>query len=221
MKHLNPLGAKLRTACTRKPGLKWMVSAALSCLCGFASAQSGSYPAPRFPDLPAQVSREELVAAAATFVARKGGGLLPGYEIRPGQKALILTTSMYAPEVVDAVAQAVHDAGGTADVFRGDINDIIGSTLGNRDWGYLENPIFLFINSQQEYLHRLVLGGGVKPQEVPKLVAFQNYDIVIGGDSSTPRGLPFRWEELPWQRPDQLVSTAKFALPRELLDQMY
>jgi hypothetical protein len=180
-----------------------------------------SYPAPRFPNIPATVAQEDLLKAAKTFVTRKGGGLLPGYDIKPGQKVLLLSTPLYDHRIVDAVAQAVREAGASVDTFSGDVSDITGGDLGNRDWGYLENPIFLFIDSGAEYLNRLTVGGGVKPEEVPTLAAFKKYDLVISGLASTPRDLPFRWEEIPWQRADELMATALAGLPPEVLARMY
>jgi hypothetical protein len=195
--------------------IKWLSVAAVCCTSDTAWVQQLGYPAPRFPNLPSVVGDSDILQAARIFVKRKPGGGLPGYEIKPGEKALLLVTPLYDPKIVEAFAQAIREAGASADVFYGDVSDVIPS-LGDRDWGYLENPMYLFLGSGQKYVLRIELGGGLPLTEVPKLVALKNYDILISGLSTTHAENSYRWEEIPWQRADELLASAQFGFPPEV-----
>ena len=186
-----------------------------------ALAQQSGYPAPRFPDFPSVVTADDILAAARTFVARKGGGALPGYSIQKGEKVLVLATALYDPRIVDAFARAIREAGATADVFYGDVSDIVGTKFGNGEWGYLENPNYVYVEAGPKYLMRLQLGGGLTPEQVERLVAFNKYAILISGSSSARPGLQYRWEELPWHQPDELLASASFGLPNEVSRMLY
>lgn len=206
------------------PVFRRRVPLAIACLamCASAVAQQSVFPAPRFPNFPAAVTEENLLEASRTFVTRPGGGALPGYSIKRGEKVLLLVTPFYEPPLVNAMLQALREAGASVDVFSADVSDIVGTDrAGIQNWGYLENPIFLYKDSTTKYLNRMELGGGLKPEDLPRLVALKHYDVLIGGAGSTRATSGYRWEEFPWKLGDELLASSKYGLPNEVSRTLY
>ena len=77
---------------------------------------TGSFPAPRYPRFK-QVSKDELRRKIASLVGRaplKGMGdqpHAPRYDIKPGEKVLVITLTEFDPEVVEGYLRAIKDRG--------------------------------------------------------------------------------------------------------------
>ena len=80
----------------------------------------GEYPAPRYPQIKASYTVDDLMPIAREVVRRPvmSAFLKAGYAIQPGQRALIVVPGDFEPLVLDAIVRAIHEAGGEADVVR-------------------------------------------------------------------------------------------------------
>ncbi len=195
----------------------------LATLVASAGINAQDYPEPRFPDfLPDVVADEDMLAAARAMVGREAGGGLPGYAIEPGEQVLIVASSAFDHRIVDALSEAILEAGAHPDVFVATISDFAGPTLENDAWGYLENPIFHFMRVGGRYINR-ILGSGLIVEQTLRAATVKDYDILIAEyDGYTPRPqLPsMRWEDLPGPSVDEFLASNEPGLPRELADKI-
>ncbi|HEY7679405.1 MAG TPA: hypothetical protein VIC04_02730, partial [Terriglobia bacterium] len=78
----------------------------------------GEYPAPRYPQIKANYTMDELVAMAREVVRRpyQNAFLKAGYNIQPGHRALIVVNGDFDRTVMEALVRAIQEAGGQADV---------------------------------------------------------------------------------------------------------
>src|SRR5262245_50072348 len=100
------------------------VSLTILCLMGArpVAAQApvykpGEYPAPRYPKLKEHYTVEDLMPIARELVRRPYADsfLLAGYNIRDGQRALIVVPRNFDRLVLDAITRAIHERGGQVD----------------------------------------------------------------------------------------------------------
>ena len=199
------------------------VTVVLATLIASAGVNAQDYTGPRFPDfLPDRVTAEDLLAAARTMVEREAGTALPGYAIKPGEQVLIVASSAFDQRILDALSQAVLEAGGHPDVFVATISDFAGPKLENHAWGYLENPIFHFMRVGGRFINR-ILGSGLIVEQTLRVAAVKDYDILISEyDGYTPKPqLPsLRWEDLPGPSMDEFLAANVPGLPGDLANKI-
>ncbi len=156
----------------------------------------GKYPAPKYPDL-----EQLLEAGGLTEIARRlvnnpsrRDPHLPGYEIKPGNKVLIVAASHFDQRILDAFMEVIREAGGKPDLWLRDAPPL-------HPWdGWMEvvNPI-------------LAVGGEGREktfQEIAAAGMVGKYDLVIYGDGGPIPPTPFRWEYMHWDRVSKFVTGA-------------
>ncbi|HEY0747884.1 MAG TPA: hypothetical protein VGD63_14385 [Steroidobacteraceae bacterium] len=198
----------------------------IACSSIILAGESSPYPAPRFPSyLPRVVTDETLLKAARVIVNRSTSERAhPGYAIKRGEKALMVVTPLEDPRLTEALIKAIREAGATVDVFAADVSDIIGSTYGDRDWGYLENPLFHYMRVNGRPLSRL-LGGGQFIEQTLALAQLNKYTLLIAnydGYLAKPLVAAYRWEDMPGPTVDEFLFAAEFEqdLPKQLYDRI-
>lgn len=181
------------------------------------SYKPGLFPAPRYPEIPKNVTVETLMPIARTIVKRgyAGGSMFnPGYGIKPGERALIMVSREIDPRVLEALTRAIREAGGKVDVLLGDEvrrNTKDGTYHGNGD---VEFEYFTYMKD--------VLGvqtGGLDWPVQVKIAEAGGYNIAISGDGGGFPDYPkdkMRWAYIPWKSVDQFLVSAG-GIPLELL----
>lgn len=166
-------------------------------LCSFElSAQqmkpTGQYPEPRYPKIRKIEKAEDLLDIARVVVRKpsRRDPLRPGYDIKSGERALIVVDSNFDRLVLDAIAMAIREAGGRPDI-------LITDAMPRRP-----------AEGWQEIGR---MGGaprarGGRYSDVIKLAALGDYDILIHGSGGPIPLTPFRWEYIPWDRIEKFVT---------------
>lgn len=170
----------------------------------------GEFPAPRYPKIRKNATVDDLMPIARAIVKRVDTGALfyPGYNIKPGEKALIVVAPDYDPIVLAAIKRAIQEAGGKADVLFGSDAYLPGGD-GAKEWSY-----FTYIND----ILKAETGGIDQPTQV-RIALAGKYSIGLSGDGG---GLPdypkdkMRWAFIPWGFVDQFLVNGN-GLPPELL----
>lgn len=172
----------------------------LLCAALRAAGQEGGYPAPRYPQTPKVGKPEELLDIARVLVKRPGmgRGSFPGYQIKPGERALIVVSTLHDRLIYEAIAMAIREAGGHADIF-------IGETPPLKGEGSEEPKLFLYMYSGSKGIERMS-AGGLTFDQVVKLGELGSYDIVICGIGGPKPKTRFRWEEIPWFAVDTFMA---------------
>jgi hypothetical protein len=85
----------------------------------------GEYPAPRYPKLKEHYTVDDLMPIARELVRRPYADsfLLAGYNIRDGQRVLIVVPRIFDRLVLDAISRAIHERGGQVDLVLTDVNE--------------------------------------------------------------------------------------------------
>ena len=193
-----------------------------SLMAAIAIAQSAAFPAPRFPPfIPRTVGDQQLLEAARALVGR-APDTRPGYAVKAGEKVLMVVKPLEDPRIVEALTKAIREAHATVDVFAADVTDIIGTSLGDQGWGYLENPLFHYMRVHGRPLSRL-LGGGQYVEQTQALVAIKGYNLLIAdydGYLKKPTVAGYRWEDMPGPTVDEFMvaATTNLELPGPLYD---
>src|SRR5581483_10489374 len=177
----------------------------------------GEYPAPKLPPYKMDVTTQDLLPIARVLVRKPARfqPLEPGYGIQPGQRVLILVASTFDHRVLDAIQQAIEEAGGRPDVMKTYFPPRSKMT-GN--FGFLEMPepqpggSTLAPSAVREYAKAL--------REAMKIRGERPYDLVINGSGGPPPILiGFKWEYIPWDTADKFMFSMA-GLPFEVQDTM-
>lgn len=164
----------------------------------------GEYRAPRYPQVKPSYTVEELVPIAREVVRRPymSAFLKAGYNVQQGHKALIVVSGSFDAQVLDAIIQAIREAGGQADVVR--------TYAPLRPEGDL--PIF---NVAREA--RGILGGrdfrgasSFTQETIMSLAENGGYDVLIYKSGGTHPALKIPWQYIFWNTIDKFVTAASF-----------
>ena len=165
------------------------------------------YPAPRYPTIPEVNSAEDLLDIARTVVgkASRRETLRPGYDIKAGEKVLMVIPSNFNPLIRDALAMAIREAGARLDIVLldpGSREDAEADHHGLPPDGTVEASRMLESPQSQR--------GGSRGQKVMALTQADHYDLVIEGGGGPQPVTPFRWERIPWDSIEKFVVSAGF-----------
>ncbi len=163
------------------------------------SYKPGQYPAPRYPEIPKNPTVEDLMPTARTVVKRGDIGAMfyPGYEIKPGERALLAVARHFDPLVLEAIQRAIREAGGKVDVLIGNDSYLPGGD-GATEWQY-----FTFMKDIMD-----AQAGGIDQATIIDMTLAGKYDIAISGMGG---GIPphpqdkMRWAYMPWDLVDQFL----------------
>ncbi|MBI4484033.1 MAG: hypothetical protein HY652_14235 [Acidobacteria bacterium] len=159
--------------------------------------KTGEYPAPRYP-VAKDITPEKLLKVARSVVRRpsQGSNFYAGYEIKPGERALMVVPSFFDRRVVDAVETAIREAGGEPDILIAHAPHFDGQ-------GEEELKIFLNMYTADKMIERL---SGLTFDRVVTMAEEGKYDILIYGFGGPHPRVPFRWEYILWPKADLFVS---------------
>ncbi|MBI4484035.1 MAG: hypothetical protein HY652_14245 [Acidobacteria bacterium] len=166
-----------------------------------AVVHGSDYPAPRYPQTPKVQRPEDLLDVARVLVKRPstGQGAFPGYAIKPGERALIVVSTLHDRLIYEAIAMAIREAGARADLFIGQAPDLKGE-------GAEEPKLFLYMYAGDKNIERMS-AGGLTFDQVAKMAELGDYDILIAGFGGPKPPTPhFRWEEIPWLTVDTFMA---------------
>ena len=158
----------------------------------------GEYPAPRYPQIKANYTVDDLMPIAREVVRRPvmSAFLKAGYAIQPGQRALIVVPGDFEPLVLDAIIRAIHEAGGEADVVRTHVNHRPGGD------GSIEVRSIMGPREPQSK--------GFTRGKVIQLAETGEYDILIYGAGGPHAPISIPWQYIFWDRIDKFIATAGF-----------
>ena len=170
----------------------------------------GEYPAPRYPNVKPNYTMQELVALAHDVVRwpYSDAFLQVGYNIKPGQKALIVVPGDFDQQVAQAIVLAIQEAGGSADMVR-----LYGPARANAKPGIETasreaQSIIGYSSATRERR-------GLTDARIMDLAELGEYNVLIyraGGPPSRPLKIPMQY--ILWDRIDKFVTTIAF--PMEL-----
>ncbi|MEE8176966.1 MAG: hypothetical protein V3T65_03130 [Acidobacteriota bacterium] len=176
----------------------------------------GEYPAPRYPQVKASYTVEELLPIAREVIRRPvmSAFLKAGYSIQPGQRALIVVPSRFNNLVLETIVRAIQEAGGQADVVRtyGPLREAGDLPIRNaaREAGRLIEPVPVDENGNPIRRSR----GFAQQGNIIRMAETGGYDILIyrSGGPHGPIAIP--WQYIFWDQIDKFVTAASF--PDEL-----
>ncbi|MBI4444387.1 MAG: hypothetical protein HY645_00645 [Acidobacteria bacterium] len=154
----------------------------------------GTYPAPRYPDLSPR-TQQQLLEIARVVVKKPSlrDQLKPGYDIRKGERALIIVNSNFERPVLDAIVAAIREAGGRPDVL---ITDAAPKRPAE---GWQEIAPFVATDRPRRADTR---------SDPITLATVGKYDILIQGSGGGIPHTPFRWEYIPWDTVEKFITGA-------------
>jgi hypothetical protein len=181
----------------------------------------GEYPAPRYPQIKANYTMDELVAMAREVVRRpyQNAFLKAGYNIQPGHRALIVVNGDFDRTVMEALVRAIQEAGGQADVVM--------------TYGQKRDPNYQAIEHAYREANGIlgggggagegtsaVPGGGFGRSTVLRLAENNGYNVLIYGSGGPHDPIKIPWQYVFWDRLDKFVTSASFPLEvQDALDQ--
>lgn len=191
-----------------------LASLSLATLAATIEYQPGKYPAPRYPELPKEITLEHLMPVARNIVARKEVGYryYPGWDVKAGERTLIVGNDNYDPLVIEALKKAIQEVGAKADVLYG--NDALPNIEDEDNWGHYE--VDYYVHPRVAINHPF---GGVTPKEQLALALEGKYDAIFSGTGGAWPSFPkdkLRWVYFPWEWSDQLLMNGA-NIPPELL----
>lgn len=184
---------------------------------------AGEYRAPRYPQIKANYTLEELAAMADELVRRppQAAFLTAGYGIRPGHRALIVVPGSFDDRVLAAVVLAMQKAGGTADVVK--------------RYGELADPNYHAIEHAYREANGLArpeedsagaggaAGGeggvpmppgdaGIVRNTVLELAEGKGYSVLVYGSGGPHNNIKIPWNYIFWDTLDKFVTSAGFPM---------
>lgn len=158
----------------------------------------GEYPAPRYPQIKASYTVDDLMPIARETVRRPvmSAFLKAGYAIQPGQRALIVVPGDFEPLVLDAIIRAIHEAGGEADVVKTHVTPRPGGD------GSIEVRSIMGPREPQTK--------GFTRDTIIRLAENNGYDILIYGAGGPHAPISIPWQYIFWDRIDKFIATAGF-----------
>ena len=198
---------------TKKESVFPAMSRLLVCFVGSALLSWGlvraqDYPAPRYPELPKVESAEDLLDIARVVVRKpsRRETLRPGYNIRAGEKVLMVIPSNFSPLVRDALAMAIREMGAQLDIAILHASSGSGAQAHEHEGlpqdGTVEATRMLDPPQSER--------GESRYQKVMALVNSDHYDLVIEGGGGPQPLTPYRWERIPWETIEKFVVSAGF-----------
>ena len=184
--------------------LRVMMSCLLFWVGGSLFAQD--YPAPRYPTIPEVDSIEDLLEIARTMVAKpsRRETLRPGYDVKAGEKVLMVIPSNFPPLVRDALAIAIREAGARLDIALLDPGSGANSEADHH--GLPQDGTV----EASRMLEPPVPRGGEGRVKVLAIANSDQYDLVIEGTGGPQPVTPYRWERIPWDSIEKFVVSAGF-----------
>ncbi|MBI4483603.1 MAG: hypothetical protein HY652_12030 [Acidobacteria bacterium] len=173
-------------------------------------AQGLEYPAPRYPKLREVKSAADLLEIARVVVRKpsRRETLRPGYNVKPGEKVMMVIPSTFDPLVRDALAMAIREAGARLDIV----------LLSSSEPGEASGHGGLPQDGTVEATRMLdpQAGGGQYYQKIMALAKADRYDLLIEGSGGPQPVSAFRWERIPWSTAEKFILSASF--PAEVQD---
>ena len=141
----------------------------------------------------APINYGDLLATAKRLV--KGPSLrrsLPaGYDIKPGERALLVVNSFYDKAVVDAIVDAIRQAPAKVDVINIDMGPDRPLNFTDELWGFMHNlPGIPEKNVVRLWIERV--------RWAEKVAGEEGYDILIHTLGGPLPDTGFRYEGIPW-----------------------
>lgn len=172
----------------------------------------GEYRAPRYPQLKAHYTLEELAAMADELVRRppQSAFLTAGYGIRPGYKALIVVPGSFDDQVLEAVVLAIQKAGGTADIIK--------------QYGKLADPNYHPIEHADREANSVARppdvdladfnapGTGINRDVIFDLANNKGYNILAYGAGGPHNPIKIPWNYIFWDTLDKFVTSVGFPM---------
>ncbi|MDA2935422.1 hypothetical protein MYX82_13950, partial [Acidobacteria bacterium AH-259-D05] len=178
---------------------------------GWESVYAQDYPAPRYPKLPEVKSAEDLLDIARVVVRKpsRRETLRPGYNIKAGEKVLMVVPSNFSPLVRDALAMAIREVGAQLDIV----------ILDSGSESDAQAPEGLPLDGTVEASRMLEPppGGRLERYQKPMALAkADRYDLVIQGSGGPQPISTHRWERISWDTVEKFLVSAGF--PSEIQD---
>ncbi|HWP84643.1 MAG TPA: hypothetical protein VNN17_05600 [Terriglobia bacterium] len=182
----------------------------------------GAYRAPRYPQLKANYTLDELAAMADELVRRppQAAFLTAGYGIRPGHRALIVVGGDFDDLVLKAIVRAIQKAGGSADVVK--------------RYGNLPDPNYRPIEHAYREANGLARpsddptgaggavageggpalpgGGGIAGRTIFELAENKGYSVLIYGSGGPHNPIKIPWNYIFWDTLDKFVTSVSFPM---------
>jgi hypothetical protein len=191
----------------------------------------GVYPTPRYPQLKANYTIEELAAMADELVRRppQAAFLTAGYGIRPGNRALIVVSGSFDDQVLAAIVLAMQKAGGTADVVK-------------RYGALPQDPNYRAIEHAYREANGLARpdedpsggggavageggpalpgGGGIAGRTIFELAEGKGYSVLAYGAGGPHNAIKIPWNYIFWDTLDKFVTSVGFPMEvQQAIDQ--
>jgi len=186
--------------------LVWFVA-----LAPLGSVFAQNYPAPRYPKLPEVRSAEDLLDIARVVVLKpsRRETLRPGYNVKAGEKVLMIVPSDFSPLVRDALAMAIREVGAQLDIA------IIGRGPASNEQAREGLPPDGTVEASR-MLNPTPRGGPGRYAKINAMIKADRYDLVIEGGGGPQPVNAHRWERIPWNTVEKFVVSAGF--PSEIQD---
>jgi hypothetical protein len=200
-------------------GLLFLVGGSQPAAAQIGRYTPGEYRAPRYPQIKANYTIEELAAMADELVRRppQAAFLTAGYGIRPGSKALIVVGGDFDDRVLAAVVLAMQRAGGTADVVKryGPLPDAAYHAIEHayREANGLARPNEDPGGSQAVGdAPPLPTGAGIAGKTVFELAETKGYNVLVYGAGGPHNPIKIPWNYIFWDTLDKFVTSASFPM---------